>query len=681
MADLFTKDLRWWKEVDEPHRIVFDAVRRIRERSSMRQQMDLYHACLYDDSELTGLGPTSYDAVDFEPSRLAFNVVRQSVDTLAAKIAKNEPLPMPITTGGTHRQRRRAEAFGRVIQGQFDASGVWRLSPTIARDCALFGTGISFNYRVGKTIYHERVFPWEVLIDPRDGMYGRPRSLYLKRWVDRFVLAERFPDFEPEIMQCESDTADKYDLGYDQSSDLVLVVMSWHLPSGEPEEEVAPVATSEDDSEEDVATPAPAKPKRGRPAKPKTDGRYVMSISNATLVSKEYKKPYFPLSVIRMSDPIVGWFGTGLAKQLTGLQYTINDTAETLQVAHALSGGYILIEAGSNVNPDKLTNDRGNILTYNGAKPDWINPEPAHPATFDWLMGLLPKAFEMTGVSQLSAQSQKPAGIESAVALNTFNDIETERFSLFAKQYEEYHIDIAWQFFDLLEEIYEEYGNTSIRAVSRERGHRVIDDLDYAKVRLDRSDFALSVFPTSLLSKKPAARLEEIQQLINAGWIDAADGKDLIDFPDLKRYTNLQQGGKRLIESICERIIDAEDPYEDGVYTYPEAEFNLKLCISLGLQIYIDAKYDQVPQDNLDVLLQFIADARTELQKSSSMQGAIDPGIPTPPPADPNALPPGMPPGAPVDPSMMPPPGAPPPMPPGPPGMPPEMPPGPPPAV
>jgi bifunctional pyridoxal-dependent enzyme with beta-cystathionase and maltose regulon repressor activities len=77
--------------------------------------------------------------VTFEPSTLAFNVVRQNVDTLTAKIAKNRPLPMPLTTGGNYEQQRRAKLFGRAIDGQFDLAKVWEVSPVIARDAALFG--------------------------------------------------------------------------------------------------------------------------------------------------------------------------------------------------------------------------------------------------------------------------------------------------------------------------------------------------------------------------------------------------------------------------------------------------------------------------------------------------------------------------------------------------------------
>lgn len=618
-----TKDIRWWLQ-DEPHAHVFEILKKISDQTAIRRQADLYHACLYDDSEMAGLAPNGQGPVEYEPAQLAFNVVRQSVDTLSAKIAKNQPLPTPVTSGGNWQQKRRAQKFAKAIEGQFEISGVWRTSPAIARDCGLFGTGITYNYRVGRTIYHDRILPWEIRIDRRESMGGRPRNVYLRRWVDRYVLAERYPEHREAILDTSSPEAEDFDIGYDDTCDLVLVVESWHLPS----------KVVEDDTEEH-------------------DGWHAICVEEKTLLKEPYARQSFPFAVLRMQDPVFGWFGTGLAKQLTGLQYTINQTAEVVQESHALSGGYILVENGSNVSTDKLQNGRGLVLNYNGTPPQWISPDPLHPDTWRFARDLIPMAFEMSGVSQLSAQSQKPPGVESAVAMNTFNDFETERFALFAKQYEEYHIDIAWQFFDLMEEIQKEFGGLKIQTTSRERGQRFLKEIEYKKVRLDRSAFTLQVWSTSLLSKKPSARIQEIEQFINIGWLSPEDGRMLMDFPDLERTNNLMTAAHRIIEDALERMLDAEDVDAEDVYTYPEAAFNLKLCVVKGLQTYLDAKVDGCPDENLQLILQWVDDAKSQLGNDNAAP-AVDPasGAPIPPGAPPPAGP-----GAPMGDPMMGPPG------------------------
>jgi hypothetical protein len=42
----------------------------------------------------------------------------------------------------------------------------------------------------------------------------------------------------------------------------------------------------------------------------------------------------------------------------------------------------------------------------------------------------------------MSASSQKPAGLDSGVAIREFQDIETERFALVSQNYEDCYISI-----------------------------------------------------------------------------------------------------------------------------------------------------------------------------------------------------------------------------------------------
>lgn len=634
------RDLRWWRPVPgenekdpttfKTHQRVMPLVARIRRRTSSRRQMDLYHACLYDDADIGGLGPGGYDSTTFDPSTLSFNVVRQNVDTLTAQIAKERPLPMPLTSGGNWQQQRRARKYGRFIEGSFEATGVWRMAPQVARDAALFGTGISHNYRVGKKIMHDRIFPWELCIDPREAMYGKPRTVYLRRWVDRLVLAERFPDFADLIEQAQSTAGgeDDWDMGFDSTSDLVLVIESWHLRSGEEA----------------------------------SDGAHAICISNATLLREEYSRDYFPFSVLRMSDPLVGWFGTGLGKMLTGIQFTINDTSMKVQEHHAMAGGYILVPDGSDLETGHLDNGVGTVLRHTpGMPPTWINPQPVHPDQWNFVMALLPWANNMSGVSQLSAQGQKPSGITAARALEALSDEQSGRFALFSKNHEDYFIDIAWQQFDLQDEIVQEGGNVSVKAVSRVNGRRQLDALDFKELRLDRDSFMLMVFPTSMLPKTPAGRIQIVQNLADAGWLSADEAKMLLDFPDFERTQNLAQAAYNLVQKLIERMLDATDTESPEAYTYPEPFMNLDLCISATQQAYLDAKIEGADEKNLKLLSQFIQDARAEKLKAKQADLDEAKAAAPAPVAAPVTLPegplPGMPPVPPGAP--MPPPGQP----------------------
>lgn len=626
MASKASKDVRWWVKdhKEDSNTVIFDNVRRIRDRTSLRRRQDLYHACLYGDMELAGvLGANLQADVDFDPSRLAFNVIRRNVDTLTAKIAKNKPLPTPLTSGGTRVQQTRAKNLGKFIEGWFDRCRVWRTSPVVARDAGLFGTGITHNYRVGKQIISERVFPWEIHVDPREAMYGAPRNMYMRRWVDRLVLVERFPKFEAEIDQAQnsSDPEDAVDLGYDESSDMVLVEEAWHLRS-------SPDAD---------------------------DGWHAIAISTKTLLKEPYNRDYFPLCFLRMTEPVAGVFGTGLAELLTGIQYTINEMAAMVQERMLMSGGFVFVENSSDVQTDHIDNSGISILRYTRTEPKWVTPQPVHPDLYNFLEKLIPQSFQQTGVSELSANSQLPKGMKDAsgVAINTYNDIETERFSLFAKAYETYHIDLAWQLFDLFDEI-----GDSLEVNVPNRKAKSMQKLSFKDVKLDREEFNLFVYPTSGFSKEPSAKIQEIQALAQTGSLTADEVKMLLDFPDFERIRDLSSASYELVQLILERMLDAEDPDSPEAYIAPEEFMDLNLCAAMGLQEYLKGKFDGVDQRNLALVADFIKDSKDMLtqQEAPPPQDATSPDVmpenlketmkgPPPMGAPPAMGPPGPPPG------------------------------------
>jgi hypothetical protein len=545
---------------------------------------------MYDDREFLSLAPGAFEVQEFTPSTLCFNVTRQCVDTLTAKIAKNRPLPKAVTNGGNWKQKRRAKRLSKFFDGQFDQSRVWQTLPLIVRDAALFGTGITHNFREGNKIVSERVFPWELRLDPKDAEHGTPRVLYFRRWYDKDVLIEKFPDFaeEIEVAKSPSDEIDMDEWGNPSPDEnMVLVVECWHLRSGEEA----------------------------------SDGKHAICIPGTTLFYESYDKDYFPFTVLRYSHQLAGFFGTGLAHQLAGIQYEINSTAQQVQEAHYIMGtGVIFVDNNSDVETDTITNGRGMIVRYTNVKPEWHNPQPVHPDTYSYMLSLIPKAYEMTGISQMAAQSQNPLGKSaSGAALAQFNDIETERFVLFGRSVEDFCIELAWQFYELAEEVYAEDKSYVVKAGEKKRGQHVLSEVKYADVKMDRDSFTLRVFPTSLLSQTPALRRAEVESWANAGWISREEAFALLDMPDTDRFLSLVTAARETVEEIVDRILDADLDKVDGdepeVYVYPEPTFNLQLCLSMGMQMYLDARLDGCPTENLTLLSQWLEDVRAEIEK------------------------------------------------------------------
>lgn len=578
----------WWKDGGDGDRAtrLFDALRKVRNRDANRRRRGLYHACMYGDGGLDGL---SGAVSAYAPPSLQFNVVRRNVDTTHAKIAKARPLPLALTSGGDFRQRRRAQRLSRFFAGVFDELEVFETSEMVARDALIFGTGISHSFQVDAKLIHERVLFWELDVDARDARYGKPRMVYLHRWIARDVLIEQYPAHADAIEQGSNGGFDDDPLGagIDDDGDYVVVVEAWKLADAEG-----------------------------------NGGRHVISVHapDGVLLDEEYVRDYAPFETLHFSKPLMGYWGDGFGHILEGLQYELNCVARRVQESQYMMGSYVLCEEGSGIATDTLDNGLLTIVTYRGAPPQWQAPPANNPQTLQYLEQLRGQwAYDETGTSSLSAQSQKPAGLNSGAALRTFSDIESERFVLFGKAYERYHVRIAWQLFDLADEVSE----LTVRATTR---GKKLEALSFADVRLDRKDFTLRVFPTSALSTDPASRRAEVGEYVNTGLIPPEVARGLLELPDLEEYNAIEDAPRQCTEEIIWRILDADldtddaeelAEREDAAYVYPEPPFDLRLCVTLAAHHYLRAKLDGAPEENLSLLMRFLVDSQSELAKAA----------------------------------------------------------------
>jgi hypothetical protein len=614
--------------------MVFDLVERLSRLNGPRRRQDLYHACLYDDAEFGQLLQGSQAIGAFTPQTMTSNIVKRQVDAFVAKLTKNRPVPMALTSGGTFSEQRRAKSLSKTFEGVLDKTGYWNTRPLLRRDGAVFGSGVALNYRIGRELFHDRCYPWEFLVDPREAMYGKPRTLILRRYVDKLVLAERYPDFAEQIFNSLGKTThDAWNIGWDESCDLVLCVWIWHLPSAEPTEKDA------------------------------KGGSFALCVSEATLEHLEYRRDTFPISKWDFSPGLCGYWGEGMAKQLAGLQYEVNAIGLRLQEQGYMTGTFVWTPTEDGFESEQIDNG---VFTHiiSPTKPEFFNPAPWHPQIFDYYMNLRGRfAAEETRLSEMATRGEKPPGLDSGVALRAWNDLDSEAFLPQGREDERDAIDTAWQFFDLLEEIQEEIsagtdkdGPYTIRIEDRKHGQTLLDDADWKKVRLDKEKFTLKTFPTSLLTGTPAEKYQQAKEIAADGLLSIDEVYALLDIPDIQRVLNLRGAPRRAIEKILEGILEADDPAE--AYIYPEPAFNLELCRAVALLTYLDAFTHDTEPAKLKWVLQFAIDAELQMEAAEEATAPLgEAGMPAPDPAmDPaEGLPPELAGGLPPDATFLPP--------------------------
>lgn len=584
---------RWWLIKDEQiFEHLFPLVRDIELRQLYRRTANLRYARLYSNMEILGFYAGMANPAIFDQgnaARVTLNVVKACIDTVGSKIAKSKPRPMFLTDDGNWSEQERAKKLTKFVDGAFDEMGYYLEKQKAFRDSEIFGTGaVKFFKKDGK-VACERSMIDELIVDDAESIYGTPQSLHQVRYVNRDILLESFPAHEIAIKAAAC--AFSANVMSPAAKDVLRVVESWHLKSG----------------------------------KKAKDGKHAIVLDGATLFAESYESETFPFEFMRWSDRITGFYGIGIAEELIGIQMEINKMLATIKRAQDLMCvPRVWIESSSAINTNGITNEIGGTGIYTGTPPTFTTAPGMSPEVYSHLQMLYQKAFEIVGVSQLSATAKKPAGLDSGIALREYQDIESERFQLVNQRYDDGALAAAAILIEKTEEM--SVDGTGYRV--KVKGSKGTRTLSWKDVRMDQEDYVMRAFPTSILPTTPAGRLQTTQELTQAGFIDKDQAMDLLDFPDLEAYMSTKNAPVDLVKKIVEGFL------ERGEYQTPEPYMNLQMSATMVQYAYIRAKLDNVPEEKLDLFRRFMDDCQALITQASA------------PPEDPMAMDPSM------DPSM-----------------------------
>lgn len=657
---------QWYKEPKfEAHTSLRPVYRMVREQAEWRIDADEYHAGLYCASDRPGVRGRTHKGYEYGPATLPYNVCRQAVDTLTAKIGQHRPVPQVLTQRGSWRNQKRAKKQTQFIEGEFYRQRIFeKHAKLIIRDAAIFGRGVLKVWVEGNRTKTERVLPWEIFCDEWDAKYGSPRNLYHCRSMDKGVLLEQFARTESGGWSSKIadaihgagrfDTSMHWETYGGITVDRVDVVETWHLcdrPEAHLQGEDIAAAEHEDDDGGEPESGEEPKDIGKQPRKHKCTGRHVVATTAGTLIDEPWEYNYFPFVPLTYNDPIVGaaFHAHGLVEQLEGYQFEINQSSERLSEMYHLSGVHIAVPDTAKIHDQQIRN--GVTITRHAAggtlqvqQMDLVNEHVRQRPR-----ELTQDALNDSGLSQMSVQSQKPAGITAGIALQTLDDIETERFIIFGRNYENWALELGRRFLDCAKAIAQTYGDYAVTVPMR--GGMV--DLRWSDV--DVEGVELRVFPSSLLPQQLSARLDKLMSLFQAGVIDPSTLLRLLDAPDLQAEMDTVTADKLVIEEILERFLDAEAETAEDDYISPSKYQDLDYAAKRAQQKYNRAILDGAPEHVLDLFRRYISDCKAELDELAAKTAPPPPPTGAAPSADmpPEGAPmpgdmPVSPPGAPV---------------------------------
>ena len=492
------------------------------------------------------------------------NVIASCIDTLHSKIAQSKVRPFFTTINGTFKDIQCVKQAQQFFDTFYDEQNVNKKISDAFKDACIFDTGVIYINEETRNI--ERALPFQVYVRPAEVNYNKiTRIFYEQKDFPISLLPEKV------LSKFKNKSLEYVDFGiyYD------------------------------------------------------TLNKTKAYTGNGSIVLTEtYEADVVPFVFLYYKNPVLGNVTTSVADQLINIQQEINILMAKIKDASQLSNALtFLVPEGSSLKTTQLNNRIGNVLTYKPQANGGLPVTSATPAFIDnqyisLLNELIQKAYDIVGISQLSAQSKKPTGLNSGIALATMEDVESDRFETQLNQVIRAFIDIAKtciKVFPQDENILPEISN------------RVA--IKWKDIVKESSNMSIQYSGADNLSKDPSTKLQQLQQLSMAGVIPAARIPQLMQIPDLEMGYSLSNNAIDAVMAVIKSCI------EDDVFDVPEfIPFELLKEEIINTQLSLtSAGYDRNKKDILkleklyekveDQAEQWVASADQENPEAAAPQG------------------------------------------------------------
>lgn len=613
----------WWtKDGDELANTLGVVFRQVRDEAQWRMDADEYHWGLYDGSGDHPLTVKSHKNMCYVGATLPDNVCKMSVDTLTAKVATIRPIPQVLTSRGNWKDQRRARKLRQLIQGEFFRLGVHeRVASKVIKDALISRGGCVQVFADRKTVKCERVHPWTIFVDDWDAEFGEPLTMMRLRTMDRRKALARWgksAELRDSIKNAgyfSSSTRWIRDEQRSSTVERVELLEAWYR-----------CIDHDDDEDHECA------------------GKHVIICDGAVLFEEPWEHDFFPFAWLSYDTPNMGFFGSGLIQTLEGYQVSIDDANEKHEDALRDSGKLVLLRDGGGVFEPQL---------INSCRVAHIRPGPYGPSVFDMDLvnehirmrapELIERALNACGVSQMAAQSQKPAGVDAAIALQTLDDIESQRHIVFGRRFESWCMDVARLIIEAVKKIAKNFGDYAVKVPLK----GAYLDLKWSDVKID--GFQLEMQSVGQLYTSFAGRLEKLKTLFEMGAIDKGTFMRHMDAGDVQSELDLETVDKLCVDEMLEAMLDSKQNVaanDNGDYLAPHKYLPLDWAQRRAHQKLLQADMDGAPQSVKDLVQRFIDDCQYLEDKAKATAMGPDGG---PIQVDPNAPPP-PPPGGPMPP-------------------------------
>lgn len=445
-------------------------------------------------------------AIGAEGVQTQINVIKSTIQTISSKISQANIRPFFIPSDGTYDTTRACTKLQEYFDIWLDEQHAYPKSIMAFRDAAIFDVGVLHVNAESQSL--ERIPPWEYFIDPAEYFHGNvSEAMRYQKNFSLVGLAEYNQNAELKRRLKE----DRFTQGQ--------YVCYWDLYQGRKYEFF--------------------------------DGKQLRDSEKIDYEQYGglYRRPFVE---IYYEKPIKGFFSTSLADDLYPIQRQIDEMVNRLDAATRNAVlQMILVPKGSGLKASVLEN---NVRAYDftpgpeGGAPISISPPAINQQFIELLKMYIEQAHDIAGISQMSTQGKAPSNLESGKALDTMEDIQSDRFNIQLQQFTHLLVDCARVAIDCFPEskpILERPGKNQ--------------QVTWGDVRKQRDLFHIQFSAASSLSKDPNEKFAQIQMLNNMGLIDKSQMRHFAQLPDLQGVYTATDSSYAHCQTIIENTIKTGD--------------------------------------------------------------------------------------------------------------------------
>jgi hypothetical protein len=508
------------------------------------------------------------------------NIIKSAVDTVVSKLSQARVRPFFDAVRGDYETVKAARAAQEFFDQFYDAQKVYERAPQVARGALLFDGGHFWVDEDNLTIHP--LPHWELFVNPYEvnavGMRNVSMGMVFKRNYPMSILQEQFG---------ASKVLDKYkDVGRDTVAEYAILY--------------------------DLAK-----------------GRKWYAVNSDIVWCKAIDYKRIPVTSMWWSAPVLGWSTTCLADDLYTIQVSIDEIQLRIDQAIKQSPfNTIFIPEGSNIKETMLSNEAALVVPYmegpGGGMPVVATPAPISPEYSRMLDAYIQKAYEIAGISQLSAQSKKPSGVTSGVALQTLEDVESERHNVTVQEYIHQFVELA----ELAIEVFPSDADILPEAMGRAK-------IKWSDIKKQRDMLHIQFSAGSALAKDPATKIQQIQQLQGLGIDLGPIMPQLLEIPDLETAYSVTTASYDYVQSVIQRAAETGEVDFLGIVNL---EMLFGETVRWMLRLSANGK-NKTYLENLNKLLEEVLSAQQEAQEPPP--APVPPNNIVPPPVPPvGAVPP-----------------------------------------